>query len=353
MTGSDPSKHHGPPPGAHLYSRDGFVGKVCVALRPHTIYQYNAVSGPHAPKRLILSEVEAADRDDSAALPTPFAASRHGVVLSVSARTAAMPYAFRNTECDELHFIQAGELEYATDFGNLKAGPGDFVGIGRTVTYRVNPLTKSTLRLLVETPEIIDVKPPAPFGMVNFGRDFKHPVIEPGAPDGQTEIWLKSFDGITRFTAPHNPLACNVIVDGTAPVWKLNLKAIAPLAYPSAGGPPAQFAQTPTTDLMFYTLSSRPPAVRPPQHHNADYDELILYFSGPGAYGDMTDPGTLIWTPKGVTHWGPEEDVPEGYWAWLLESRGTIRFNEAGLVAAKPMETGKFGVHSEVATERL
>jgi homogentisate 1,2-dioxygenase len=352
MADSTNGAHKGPPPGAHLYTRDGFLGDLCVAIRPHTIYQYVSVDGPHAPRRLRLADIETADRSDPYALPTVFATSRHDVTLSVSARTAPMPYVFRNTECDEVHFVQDGELEYVTDFGTLRAAPGDFVGIGRTVSYRVNPLSAATLRVIVETPEVVQVKPPAPFGMVNFGRDFKRPLIEPPAVDGETEIWLKSFDGVTKFVAPHNPLACLAIADGVAPAWQLNLKSIAPLAYPNAGGPPGQFAQTPSTDVMLYSLSARPPAARPPQHHNADYDEVIFYFAGPGAYGEMTEPGLMVWTPKGVTHWGPEEFVPDGYWAWLIETRGTLRLTTAGLAASVPMETGVFGVHPSASPGR-
>ena len=59
----------------------------------------------------------------------------------------------------------------------------------------------------------------------------------------------------------------------------------------------------------------------------------------------MTDPGTMVWTPKGMTHWGPTEHVPEGYGAWLLETRGTIRLTDAALGIAAPMETGAFGFH--------
>jgi homogentisate 1,2-dioxygenase len=318
---------------------------MCVVIRPHTIYEYVSVEGPHAPKRLHLKDIDAADRDDPMALPTPIAVSRTGVTLSVSKRSKIAPYALRNTECDELHFVQEGQMEYVTDFGTLRAGPGDFVCLGRTVTYQTKPLG-ATLRVILETPEIIEINPPAPFGMVNYGRDLTRPTIEP-VVDGQMEVWLKSFDGVTRFIVPHNPLACKAIIDGVPPIWKLNLKAIAPLAYPNSGGPPAQFAQTRSTDLMLYTLSARPPAVRPPQHHNADYDEMIFYFEGPGAYGAMDKPGTMSVTPKGVSHWGPTEHVPGGYWAWLLETRSTMRLTEAGLGATQPMETGNFGVQNQ------
>ncbi len=341
--------HLGPPPGGHQYTRDGFVGEGCFAVRPHDIYEYTSVSGSHAPHRLALTEIETADMEDAEALPTVIANSRSGSSISVSRRSKPMPYVFRNTECDELHFVQHGEMEFDTDFGSISASPGDFVRLGRAVTYQVTPRSSNTLRVIIETAESIELRPPAPAGMVNFGRDVGYPKIKAGMPNGETQLWLKSFDGITRYVVPNNPLCCTAILDGKAPVWKLNLQAIAPIAYPNAGGPPAPFAQVESTDMMLFTLSSRPPAARPPQHHNADYDELIFYFTGPGKYGDISEPGTLAWTPKGVTHWGPLEDVPEGYWAWLLESRGTVRLTEAGLGISQPMETGEFGVHPQAS----
>ena len=81
-------------------------------------------------------------------------------------------------------------------------------------------------------------------------------------------------------------------------------------------------------------------------HNNADYDELMFYFEGPGAFGKVTEPATLSWIPKGVTHWGGDENVPQGYQAWLIESRGTMRLTEAGLAVSQPMKTGEFGLHN-------
>ena len=346
MSGPNGEQVHGPPPGAHLYTRDGFVGSMAVAMRPHTIFEYTSVDGPHAPSRVSLGNVECADATVAEALPTPIGVSRSGVTLSVSRRSAPMPYVFRNAECDELHFVQEGELEYLTDWGSVTAGPGDFVWLGRTVSYRVNPASESSLRVILETPEVINLTPPAPFGMVNTGRHLKRPVAGPPAEDAETEIWIKSFDGVTKFTAPHNPLSLLMVVDGQAPVWQLNLANIAPVAYPTAGGPPAPFATTKSTDLMVFTLSSRPPTGRPPQHHNADFDEILFYFEGPGAFGKVTEPGAMTWIPKGVTHWGANENVPEGYLAWLIESRGTLRLTDAGLAASQPIETGEFGIQS-------
>jgi homogentisate 1,2-dioxygenase len=57
---------------------------------------------------------------------------------------------------------------------------------------------------------------------------------------------------------PRDPLAMTQVVYGQVPVWKVNLGDIQPVAYLPAGGPPSHFAETPTKDLLLYTLSSRP-----------------------------------------------------------------------------------------------
>jgi len=57
----------------------------------------------------------------------------------------------------------------------------------------------------------------------------------------------------------------------------------------------------------------------------------------------------LTWVPKGVAHHGPTEDVPEGYYAWMLESRSTLRLAEAALKVAQLMETDLYGPHPSSA----
>lgn len=344
-----PNGHASRPANPHLWSRDGFNGDMCVTARPHPIFAYSAAVGPHAPHRLDLHHVNLPDRSDPAALPTVIATSRNEAAVAVSGRTAPTPFAWRNAENDEVHFVQDGELDYVTDFGTLRAVPGDFVCLPRAVTYRVVPVSTPTLRVIVETPGQLLLKPPAPFGMVNLSRDVARP--DPtlsSRSEGPTQLLVKAYDGITRFTLPHDPLAIDAVVGGQIPVWKLNLAAIQPLTYLPHGGPPGSFAETHDRDLLFYTLSARPGA-RPPMHHNADFDELIFYFRGPGAYGQLTAPGQLAWTPKSIAHWGPVEDVPQGYLAWLLESIGTLRLTPEGRAAAQLMETGQYGIQQSSA----
>jgi homogentisate 1,2-dioxygenase len=125
-------------------------------------------------------------------------------MLSVSRRRAATPFIFRNTEADELHFVQEGTFRYTTDFGVLEVGPGDFVWLGRTITYEVEPTGDECLRIIVETPEPLGLNPPAPFGMINMGRDVRRPTLVPPPHDRPRELWLKAFDGITRFRTVHD-----------------------------------------------------------------------------------------------------------------------------------------------------
>jgi homogentisate 1,2-dioxygenase len=334
-------------PNVELWSRQGFVGEICVVDRPYPTFGYTTVSGPHAPHRLTIADLELPDRDDPSALPAPFMRSVSGVVLSASGRRRSTPWAIRNVECDEIHYIQDGEIDYVTDFGTITVSPGDFLHLPRAITYRVVPRSESTLSVIIETPEAAKLAPPAPFGMINLSASIKRPdPSRSSAEPGETTLLVKSFDGATVFTKPNDPMAIRRHLGGTVPVWKVNLRDVSPLTYVPHGGPPAHFLHTPSMDLLLYTLSARPGA-RPPLHHNADYDEVIFYVGGDD-WGKVTEPGTLTWVPKGVTHWGPREDT-NGHLAWLLEVGGTLRFTEAGLDAADLMETDQYAVHPAAA----
>lgn len=324
-----------------IHTRLGFVGDVCTTLRPSTVHEYTSVSGPHAPHRIDLFALSPADRDDPSVPPTALLSGRTGLTLCVSGLSAPTPYVWKNTEFDELHFVQEGELEYVTAFGTLRAEPGDFVYIGRSVAYRLNPISSTTLRLIVEVPDRLRLSTSQPFGIVNAAHDVVHPDVTKSSSSKGGELWLKSFDGITRFITPGDPLALVQHLGGPIPVWKLNLENIAQQTTTSKVGPPAQFASTDSQTSLFFTLSSRVVG-RPPHHDNADYDEIILYFRGPGDWGGVNQPGTLTWVPKGAMHWGPSEDVPEGYWAWLLECADTMRLTDDGKAAAAYMETGNY-----------
>ena len=329
-----------------LWTRDGFNGTASVVTRPTYAPDYLSVEGPHVPRRALLSDVQADDRDHADALPSLLAASTSGVRLFVSRRRAPMPFVVRNVEADEIHYVQAGSALFETDVGSIEVQEKDFLCIPRSIAYRFTPKDGNYLSLIVESRSAVKLAPPAPTGMINFARDVRHAEIPPDTPaGGLTRLILKTADEPhTVFTLPHDPLALGVRLTTDIPVWKLNLESIQLLTYQPVGGPPGSFLTSANGDLLMFNLSARQSG-RPPVHINADFDELVLYAGGPGAWGGCSEPGTLTHVPKGVIHHGPPEDVKEGYLAWLLETRATLRWTPKALSASQPMETGQYGPH--------
>jgi homogentisate 1,2-dioxygenase len=338
------------PPNVQLYSREGFGGPLSVGIRPINGTEYISVQGPHAPRRAVLEHMIPADEKDAEALPTVVATSKLCVQLLVSGRTSPMPFVVRNVDADEIHFIQSGEVKFETDAGSLLAHEGDFVCLPRSVAYRFAPTTEKMRSLIVASPSPLTLTPPAPAGMINFARDVHFAEVDQDiAPGGTTRLVLKSADGEnTTFVLPHDPLAIGAQVPGAVPVWKLNLAKIQVLAYLPEGGPPSPFLSSHAKDVLMFTLSARP-GHRAPIHVNADFDEVVHYVRGPGAWGLCTEPGTLTWVPKGVVHHGPREDVPEGYAAWLLETRATLRWTPEAITASELMETENYSRHPSAA----
>ncbi|MDT9013481.1 hypothetical protein RQP55_08605 [Novosphingobium sp. APW14] len=342
MSESENAPAGGSPPNPNLWSRDGFTGANAIALRSDYTPNFISVRGRHAPHRFNIFAIDTEDQRSPEALPTPVLVGRNGLQLAVSRRRAPTPFAMRNTEGDELHFIQSGSVRFLTDFGTIDAGPLDFVHIPRAITYRVEPLSDNLVALILTSPDPLAFDTPAPFGMINFGKAVRKPTIDPALPEGPKRLLIRSFDGSTEFEMVHDPIRAMLQVGGKEPVWALSLRDIVPVSYGERGGPPAQFLSTADTGVMSFTLSARP-GPRPPVHVNADYDEIILFAEGPGAWGKISEPGTVTWVPKGVTHHGPKEDVPEGYQAWLIEVRQTMRLTEEAQAQAHLIETSEYG----------
>ena len=115
-----------PEPYTEHWGREGFYGDGVNVLRAQHVPDFVKVSGPHAPHRFNIAEVALSDRTDANALPTPVMLSRTGAQLSVSARQRPMPFVVSNVEADEVHFVQQGEVRFATAYGNISGLPGDF-----------------------------------------------------------------------------------------------------------------------------------------------------------------------------------------------------------------------------------
>ncbi|MEV3927267.1 hypothetical protein [Actinomadura coerulea] len=147
----------------------------------------------------------------------------------------------------------------------------------------------------------------------------------------------------TRYFYDYDPMPA-LAAAGAPIVRRYNIADVQSLGVDSGNLMPPRIINDATTRTLVFDLSSRR-SDRPPVHHNADYDEIIFYVAGPGHYGAVDRPGTITWTPKGIIHQGPEENVPEGYKAWLLKTRASLALTPAGRDLGQLMETGKFDIH--------
>lgn len=324
------------------WTRDGFTGDAINVFRPAYVPDFLSVAGPHAPKRLNIANVAMPAADPLLDMPVVVATAKSGLRLAVARRSRPMSYILRNVECDEIHFVQAGSLTFVTAVGTLTAQPGDFVCIPRSISYRISETTPSALTVVVEVPPAVRFSDASGPDLFDRTRSVHYAALVPSpAAAGEALLILKAEDELSHFRLPHDPLTASDQVEGTIPVWKANLADIKPIANHA----PVPFLETAGNEVLFYTLSARPARRRPPIHINADYDELIHFFAGPGAWGAVSEPGTMTLVPKGVTHNGPSEDVPEGYLAWMLETRTTLRLTPDALAVADLMETDSYGRH--------
>jgi homogentisate 1,2-dioxygenase len=326
------------------WTREGFSGDAVLVRRPSSGAEYLRVEGAHVPRRLNVGDVPIS-ADAGSEPSVVLATTNTGVRLSLVRRDTSTPALLRNVDCDEVHFIQQGEARFRTSLGTLTAAAGDFICIPRAVTYHIGVPAGPVLSLVVESPTALRLATERP-DLLDLERDVQRAEFEASAERrGEVLLVLKAGGEETRYLLPHDPLAASERISerisGVAPVWKVSLAKI----QPAPDSSPVPFAETDGNDLLLYTLSARNGRRRPPVHVNADYDEIIHYFCGPGAWGSIDRPGTLTCVPRGVAHHGPSEDVPAGFLAWLLETRATLRWSPAAIAVAELMETESYGPH--------
>ena len=327
-------------PAGHLYNytREGFTGARTNVSRAGYSPAYTRIEGEYAPRRFDIADLFPVE-----GRPLPVAILRgEGIVLEAARYAAAMDFAMRNVGADEVHYMVSGNARLETDFGVLDVRHGDFVLVPRAVAWRYVGIDKPVLALIAACEGALAIDPD-PRAVLNTALDVDEPVPFGDAAAGAYEVVVRHRDGTTSYFYEFDPLGGQA-ARGTPQVRRFNIESAKGLGIASGGIAPGRLIDDATGRALFYHLGSRR-SDRPPIHCNADYDEIIVYAGGPGAYGGMTVPGTVAWTPKGIAHHGAEEDVAEPYQAWLLETRADLSMTEAGRSVALLMETGEYGIH--------
>ena len=251
------------------------------------------------------------DLNDPQGEPAAFL-SNNDLTVSVSRRSGAMPFYFRNADGDELFFVHEGEGIIETDFGPLEYERGDYINLPRAVTYRIIPRKKDNFFLVMQSKS--EFNPPEK-GLLGQHALYDPAVIVTPEPapnlndDREWEVRIQAGGEISKVFYPFNPLDV-VGWKGDLTAWKINMRDIRPVMSHRAHLPPSAHTTFVTEGAVVCSFLPRPleqdeDALRVPFfHRNTDYDEFIFYHDGDFFSKDNIRPGWATLHPRGIHH-GP------------------------------------------------
>ncbi|MBU3863677.1 homogentisate 1,2-dioxygenase [Streptomyces sp. 4503] len=333
-------EHHG---------RQGFEGDVSQLYHAHPTTDWLRVEGPIRPRGIRLTDVPAADEHDERALPTPLMFNED-ITVSVSKRTAPMPYYFRNTDGDTLLLVQSGSGALVTDYGTLAYGPLEYLVIPKGTNYRIvpDPGAEQHATYVVETREPITLPErgllghflPFDRGVLDVPRlDANIPVPSAQSPAGEWEVLVKRAGELSSIFYAFDPADVEGWTGTLAP-FRLRLADLRPLSCERLEMPPMAHATFQAGQNWFVTMAPRPTQTADdadkaqPAHRNVDYDELFV-FLGTGDGGQVGPPaGLASVTPAGMNH-GPDQvrhanprtRLP--FYVWNVDTVRPLRYTEA------------------------
>ena len=292
------------------HARRGFFGRTSHLYHLHPPTAWVRVEGPLRPRLFLGDRIVPPDLMDPRGGPAVLL-ENDDALLSISRRSQAMPFYFRNSDGDEVHFIHRGRGGYETDYGPLAYEPGDYLWIPKGTTYRVMPNSQDTFILIVETREFV---------LPDRGLMGQHAFIDPAILEmpepeahqesgGEWEVRVKRERQLTSFFYRFHPLDVVGWKGDLMPV-RFNVRDLRPVVSARYHMPPtvhATFCSDPCTICTFAPrpFESDPDAQRLPFYHrNIDYDELLFYHSGEFMSRHGIGPGSFTLHPQGIHH-GP------------------------------------------------
>ena len=163
--------------------RGGFTGRTANLYRRHDPTAYRA-DGPLRPVDVLSSQLDPADAGDPTGDPLRLFHNAD-CTISLSRRSAEMPFHVRYVDGDLLCFVHAGSGRLETEFGPLDYRAGDWVYLPKATTWRQLPAGETTL-LMIQASDEFRVPPAGVLGR-HFPFDPAQVTIPepaPGEDDG-------------------------------------------------------------------------------------------------------------------------------------------------------------------------
>ena len=299
--------------------RGGFVGRTASLYRRNDPTAFRS-TGPLRPTDVLSSALAPPEAVDPDGEPLPLF-SNEDCRVSLSRRTAAMPFFVRHIDGDLLCFTHAGSGRIDTEFGPLDYRPGDWIYLPKACTWRQLPNSESTL-LMIEATDEFRVPPPGALGR-HFPFDPSQLVIpEPVAFDDdagpigedgyQVRLRHRPVDGAdtTTLCYRHHPLDV-VGWQGDNFPFTFNIEDYTVVASERIHLVPTAQLFMQATGVQVMNFLPRPAetaagAERVPWYHrNVDFDE-IAFFHGGSLFGVPMPAGLISHAPQGIHHGAPE-----------------------------------------------
>ena len=293
-------------------SRQGFSGPVAMIYREHGPNEIIRVEGSLVPRAVAdTTRAEPSDLADPRGAPVAML-SNADVSVGISRRTAAMPYAYRNTDGDLLYFVHQGTGVFATEFGPLAYEPGDYVMIPKAVTFSVMPDPGDSHMVVVETP--------APLSLTEHKQTGRHMPVDPtvlmlpepcdyGFPArNEYELRVKHGGQHSSIFYKNNPLV-SVGWKGDLFPYKLNIRDIIPISSDRIHVAPSAWCTFQAAGVLVITFVPQMAVADlnaeelPSYHRNVDNDESVFVHHDAGS---TRPPATLSHTPQGILHGADE-----------------------------------------------
>lgn len=234
------------------------------------------------------NSLSTSDHEDPAGAPLPLLTG-DGIVVSLSRRSAAMPFAEKNADHHQIRFYHRGTFQLETELGSLKVSPGDFVVIPKGLIYRETPETSDNAILIFETGAVI--RPAEELwdsvGFTSFFVDYSKMDVPSPEPvednDVETDVRVKLDGAYHTYTYDFDP--CKDVVGwvGDPVIYRLNVWDVPGMGTSHGFLPPPSGAVLLGEDksFLFNVMSPKPFPTTPAPHgsygapaHLNDYDEL-------------------------------------------------------------------------------
>jgi homogentisate 1,2-dioxygenase len=299
----------------HL-SRQGFAGPVAMLYRTDGPNEIVRIEGDYRPRAVDSADVVAPDADDPRGGWQTLLANED-VAVAISRRRHAMPYCYRDMAGDLLYFVHRGSGTFATEFGPIPYGPGDWVLLPKATTFQQLPDPGDSLLMVVESP--------TPIQMAEHENVGRHTPIDPtmlDVPDvvdyrrpaqSEYEVRIKhgwgSGGGHSSIFYRNDPL--NVVGwKGDLFPFKFNVRSILPIMSDRIHIPPSSWVTFEAPGFCVLTIPPMPAVSDlnseelPSYHRNIDMDEVMLGHADTDPAGRR--PGMFRHTPQGILHGADE-----------------------------------------------